>query len=35
LRRARCNAALLGDADHHRDRVAMHMQKAWVPPVKA
>lgn len=35
LRRARCNAALLGDADHHRDRVAMHMQTAWMPPVKA
>lgn len=35
LRRARCNAALLGDADHHRDRVAEHMQRAWMPPVKA
>lgn len=35
LRRARCNAALLGDADHHRDRVVAHMQRAWLPPVKA
>lgn len=34
MRRARCNAALLGDADHHRDRVAVYMGDAWVPPVK-
>jgi len=35
MRRARCNAALLGDADHHRDRVATYMDEAWVPPTKA
>ena len=35
VRRARCNAALLGDADWHRDRVATYMDEAWVPPVKA
>jgi alkylation response protein AidB-like acyl-CoA dehydrogenase len=35
LRRARCNAAMLGDADHHRDVVARYMDEAWVPPVKA
>jgi len=35
LRRARCNAAQLGDADHHRDRVAAYMDGAWVPPIKA
>jgi alkylation response protein AidB-like acyl-CoA dehydrogenase len=34
MRRARCNAALLGDADHHRDRVADYMQDSWVPPTK-
>jgi alkylation response protein AidB-like acyl-CoA dehydrogenase len=31
MRRARCNAALLGDADHHRDRVAAYMDESWVP----
>jgi acyl-CoA dehydrogenase len=35
VRRARCNAALLGDADFHRDRVATYMDESWVPPVKA
>ncbi|MCP5065927.1 MAG: acyl-CoA/acyl-ACP dehydrogenase [bacterium] len=35
LRRSRCNAALLGDADHHRDRIAAHMDESWVAPVKA
>jgi alkylation response protein AidB-like acyl-CoA dehydrogenase len=35
LRRSRCNAALLGDADHHRDRVAAYMEQSWVPLVKA
>ena len=34
MRRARCNAAMLGDADFHRDRVAVYMDEAWVPPVK-
>jgi len=34
MRRARCNAALLGDADHHRDRVAAYMDESWVPPEK-
>jgi len=34
MRRARCNAALLGDADFHRDRVAVYMDESWVPPVK-
>jgi alkylation response protein AidB-like acyl-CoA dehydrogenase len=34
LRRAHCNAALLGDADFHRDRVATYMDESWVPPVK-
>jgi len=34
MRRARCNAALLGDANHHRDRVATYMDESWVPPVK-
>jgi alkylation response protein AidB-like acyl-CoA dehydrogenase len=35
MRRARCNAAALGDADFHRDRVATYMEDSWVPPVKA
>jgi alkylation response protein AidB-like acyl-CoA dehydrogenase len=35
MRRSRCNAALLGDADYHRDRVATYMDESWVPPVKA
>jgi alkylation response protein AidB-like acyl-CoA dehydrogenase len=35
MRRSRCNAALLGDADYHRDRVATYMDEAWVPPIKA
>ena len=35
MRRARCNAAMLGDADFHRDRVATYMEESWVPPVKA
>jgi alkylation response protein AidB-like acyl-CoA dehydrogenase len=35
MRRSRCNAALLGDADSHRDRVAMYMDESWVPPVKS
>jgi alkylation response protein AidB-like acyl-CoA dehydrogenase len=35
MRRARCNAALLGDADFHRDRVATYMDESWVPPLKA
>jgi alkylation response protein AidB-like acyl-CoA dehydrogenase len=35
MRRARCNAALLGDADHHRDRVATYMDESWVPLVRA
>jgi len=35
LRRSRCNAALLGDADHHRDRIATYMDESWVAPVKA
>jgi alkylation response protein AidB-like acyl-CoA dehydrogenase len=35
MRRARCNAALLGDADFHRDRVAAYMETDWVPPVNA
>ncbi len=34
MRRSRCNAALLGDADHHRDRVATYMHESWVPPIK-
>jgi alkylation response protein AidB-like acyl-CoA dehydrogenase len=34
MRRSRCNAALLGDADHHRDRVAAYMDESWVPPEK-
>jgi alkylation response protein AidB-like acyl-CoA dehydrogenase len=34
MRRSRCNAALLGDADYHRDRVATYMDEAWVPPIK-
>jgi len=34
LRRSRCNAALMGDADFHRDRVATYMDESWVPPVK-
>ncbi|UCE87347.1 MAG: acyl-CoA/acyl-ACP dehydrogenase [Deltaproteobacteria bacterium] len=34
MRRARCNAALLGDADFHRDRVATYMDASWVPPAK-
>jgi alkylation response protein AidB-like acyl-CoA dehydrogenase len=34
LRRSRCGAAALGDADFHRDRVAGHMEESWVPPVK-
>ena len=34
MRRARCNAALLGDSDYHRDRVATYMDESWVPPVK-
>jgi alkylation response protein AidB-like acyl-CoA dehydrogenase len=34
LRRSLCNAALLGDADFHRDRVATYMDESWVPPVK-
>ena len=34
MRRSRCNAALLGDADYHRDRVATYMDEDWVPPVK-
>jgi alkylation response protein AidB-like acyl-CoA dehydrogenase len=35
MRRSRCNAALLGDADYHRDRVATYMDEDWVPPIKA
>jgi alkylation response protein AidB-like acyl-CoA dehydrogenase len=35
MRRARCNAAMLGDADFHRDRVSTFMDESWVPPVKA
>jgi alkylation response protein AidB-like acyl-CoA dehydrogenase len=35
MRRSRCNAAILGDADHHRDRVAEYMDESWVPPIKA
>jgi len=35
MRRSRCNAALLGDADFHRDRVALYMDESWVPPIKA
>ncbi len=35
MRRSRCNAAVLGDADHHRDRVATYMDESWVPLVKA
>jgi alkylation response protein AidB-like acyl-CoA dehydrogenase len=35
MRRSRCNAALQGDADFHRDRVARYMDEAWVPPIKA
>ncbi len=35
LRRARCNAAMQGDADHHRDRIADYMGESWVAPVKA
>jgi alkylation response protein AidB-like acyl-CoA dehydrogenase len=35
MRRSRCNAAILGDADYHRDRVAEYMDESWVPPVKA
>jgi alkylation response protein AidB-like acyl-CoA dehydrogenase len=31
LRRARANAATLGDADFHRDRVAMHLDTAFAP----
>jgi alkylation response protein AidB-like acyl-CoA dehydrogenase len=31
LRRARCNAAILGDADHHRDRVALYLDGALAP----
>jgi alkylation response protein AidB-like acyl-CoA dehydrogenase len=31
LRRARCNAACLGDSDHHRDRVALHLDEALAP----
>ena len=34
MRRSRCNAAILGDADHHRDRVADYMDGSWVPPIK-
>ena len=34
MRRSRCNAAILGDADHHRDRVATYMEESWVPLVK-
>jgi alkylation response protein AidB-like acyl-CoA dehydrogenase len=34
LRRARSNAASLGDADYHRDRVASWMGESWKPPVK-
>ncbi len=35
MRRSRCNAALLGDADYHRDRVATYMGEDWVPPIKS
>ena len=35
MRRSRCNAAILGDADHHRDRVAEYMDSSWVPPIKS
>jgi alkylation response protein AidB-like acyl-CoA dehydrogenase len=35
MRRSRCNAAILGDADYHRDRVADYMDESWVPPIKA
>lgn len=31
LRRARCNAACLGDADHHRDRVAAYLDAELAP----
>ncbi len=31
LRRSRCNAPLLGDADFHRDRVAAYMEESWQP----
>jgi len=34
LRRSLCNAAMQGDADFHRDRVATYMDESWVPPVK-
>ncbi len=34
MRRSRCNAAIFGDADHHRDRVATYMGESWVPFVK-
>ncbi len=35
MRRSRCNAALQGDADHHRDRVAAYMGEDWVPQIKS
>ena len=35
LRRSRCNAASLGDADYHRDRIATYMDESWLAPVKA
>ncbi|MDP6978074.1 MAG: acyl-CoA dehydrogenase family protein [Myxococcota bacterium] len=35
MRRSRCNAALQGDADHHRDRVAAYMSEDWVPQIKS
>jgi alkylation response protein AidB-like acyl-CoA dehydrogenase len=35
MRRARCNAARLGDADFHRDRVAAYMDETNVPSARA
>jgi len=35
MRRSRCNAALLGDSDHHHDRIAKYMGESWAAPVKA
>ncbi len=34
MRRARCNAVRFGDADHHRDRIALHMDETRVPSAK-